>query len=63
MWLINCAFVGQRNFDIIEMHGTTIKKVPYSYLSRETLSSKISLVPQSEYALVPSNKPDILLYY
>jgi hypothetical protein len=25
MWLINCAFVGQRNFDIIEMHGTTIK--------------------------------------
>jgi hypothetical protein len=25
MWLINCAFVGQRNFDVIEMHGTTIK--------------------------------------
>jgi hypothetical protein len=23
--LINCAFVGQKNFDIIEMHGTTIK--------------------------------------
>jgi hypothetical protein len=20
-----CAFVGQKNFDIIEMHGTTIK--------------------------------------
>jgi hypothetical protein len=23
--LINCAFVGQRNFDIIEMHGATTK--------------------------------------
>jgi hypothetical protein len=25
IWLINCAFVGQKNFDIIEMHGATIK--------------------------------------
>jgi hypothetical protein len=26
MWLINCAFVGQKNFDIIEMHGATTKR-------------------------------------
>jgi hypothetical protein len=25
MWLINCAFVGQKIFDIIEMHGATTK--------------------------------------
>jgi hypothetical protein len=23
--LINCAFVGQKNFDIIQMHGATTK--------------------------------------
>jgi hypothetical protein len=31
MWLINCAFVGQKNFDIIGMHGTTIKIIYFLY--------------------------------
>jgi hypothetical protein len=26
MCLIKCAFVGEKNFNIIKMHGTTIKK-------------------------------------
>jgi hypothetical protein len=26
IWLINSAFVGQKNFDIIEMHGARTKK-------------------------------------
>jgi hypothetical protein len=28
IWLINCAFVGQKNFDIIEMNGATTKIIP-----------------------------------
>jgi hypothetical protein len=27
LWLINYAFVGQKNFDIIEMYGAITKKV------------------------------------
>jgi hypothetical protein len=27
MWLVKCAFVGERNFNIIKMHGTIIKIV------------------------------------
>jgi hypothetical protein len=27
MWLTKGAFVGKRNFDIIKMHGTTIKTI------------------------------------
>ena len=27
MYLIEGAFVGEKNFDVIKMHGTTIKKI------------------------------------
>jgi hypothetical protein len=37
MWLINCAFVGERNFDIIEMHGTTIKITPTCFDHQMTI--------------------------
>jgi hypothetical protein len=33
MCLIKCAFVGENNFNIIKMHGTTIKKCLTSLLN------------------------------
>ena len=38
--LIKGAFVGKRNFDVIKMHGTMIKKT--TYISEVTISFKIT---------------------
>jgi hypothetical protein len=37
MWLINCAFVGQKNFDIIETHGATTKIRILYFVGRASL--------------------------
>jgi hypothetical protein len=43
--LIKCAFVGEKNFNIIKMHGTTIKK---NYI---LLTFSTGCLSQSEYTL------------
>jgi hypothetical protein len=35
MWLIKGAFVGKKNFNVIKMHGTTIKIIGVAYSSRK----------------------------
>jgi hypothetical protein len=33
MYLINCAFFGERNFNIIKTHDTTLKIIVFSVMS------------------------------
>jgi len=37
MCLIKGAFFGEKNFDVIKMHGTKIKKIHISCLARNSI--------------------------
>ena len=57
MCLIKGVFVGKRNFDVIKMHGTTIKKTPVLFLPH-VLTAFLSKQKTGTQMMGPTRHPE-----